>query len=151
MRFTTQWRADFRIKSFKAAVIRFSAHPGCSIGREHVASPQRSDWLLSKSTCPGQMVGGETFRPVKRTMDQINQRHANQVPYIARVIQQQQNHVELLSLQAHSGFLLCLSERQDSLSECPWCPGLTGHEITYCVKGLCSKLEKKKRSCRGFF
>ena len=35
----------------------FSAHPGCSISREHVASTQGSDWLLSKPTFLSQMAG----------------------------------------------------------------------------------------------
>ena len=35
----------------------FSAHPGCSILREHVALTQGSDWLLSKPTCLSGRVG----------------------------------------------------------------------------------------------
>ena len=35
----------------------FSAHLGCCILREHVASTQGSDWLLSKPTFLSQMAG----------------------------------------------------------------------------------------------
>ena len=34
----------------------FSAHPGCSILKEHVASTQGSDWLLSKPTFLSQVA-----------------------------------------------------------------------------------------------
>ena len=36
--------------------------------REHVSSSQDSDWLLSKSTFPSQIAGGETSRTDKRTV-----------------------------------------------------------------------------------
>ena len=77
----------------------FSAHPGCSILREHIASTQGSDWLLSKPTCLSQMAGWGDV-PTGSKNNGLNQPKAeNHVPCIAHVIK---NCVESRDLQAHS-------------------------------------------------
>ena len=77
----------------------FSTHPRCSISREHVASIQYSDWLLSKPTFLSQMVGWGDI-PAGSKNNGLNQPKAeNYVPCIACVIK---NRVESRALQANS-------------------------------------------------
>ena len=63
----------------------FSAHPGCSSLREHVALTQGSDWLLSKPTFLSQMAGwGDVLTGSKN--NGLNQPKAeSRVPCIAPV------------------------------------------------------------------
>ena len=64
----------------------FSAYSRCCNWSEHVAPFKSSDWLLSKSTYPDQVVGRKTSR-LKKTMDYIHPRHVNYKPAILRVIE----------------------------------------------------------------
>ena len=75
----------------------FSAHPGCSILREHVASTQGSDWLLSKPTF--QMTGWGDI-PTGSKNKGLNQPKAQEPCTMhPRVIK---NGVESRALQANS-------------------------------------------------
>ena len=57
MYMTSAWSKTCSIEHCLFAWAWFSAHPGCSISRQHVTSTQGSDWLLSKPTFLRHMAG----------------------------------------------------------------------------------------------
>ena len=77
----------------------FSAHPGCSVSREHVASTQGFDWLLSKPTFLSQMAGWGDV-PTGSKNNELNQPKARE-PCIMHCTSHKKS-VESRALQANS-------------------------------------------------
>ena len=97
----------------------FSAHLGCSFSREHVASTQGFDWLLSKPTFLSQMAGWGDV-PTGSKNNGLNQPKAENQLIHVRCATCHKNVDRSWHTRAwiHGGTRVCKARFQDAVSQC---------------------------------